>query len=378
MAPPGHWVISDLEADGDRMIVRDCGFSEPVPGSPGESLWVFCDTIVHDAGRAHVATVPGSGAARGPRHPGRAPIDLRELPTPAAPSPSTGGAPQVFLPQPTGVHRSDGGPCRPDGRRIGDAYPASWTTGMARIPGTSRLLITYIDVCVEGRWDFVVSRMGVVEYEPTGHTLRNATTLFAARARGDEIPEMLRLGSPVFADGHLHLFAGACDDHELGACTGGAVYLARVPATDRGDPSAYRFRRDGSWTPDPSLATSIVPGATPTAVDVDVFESVGRRLVMVETTSVGGHHRVWEATAPTGPWRRRGGTRTLPGCHPPPDVVDVCRALIGQPELSTTEALAITYFSVEEQHVVMATSRWEALSRANDAVGPDVPPAVAN
>jgi hypothetical protein len=349
--PPPAQVKSNYETERDQHIVRDCGYSEPVPGSSTESVWVFCDSIV----RGSPFFIPGSTAARGPRTAGMVPTGLSELPTPPAPVPPLPNTnpPARFLPQPTGLFKGDGSPCAGGG-----VDPASWTTGMTRIPGTSRLLLTYIDVCVQGELDYVVARLGTIEYTPSTNRLSNQTTLFSAPSPGQQIPEPLQLGSPRFFARHLYLFASECDSVYFGVCVGGDVFLARVLRSARDDASAYRFRRGSSWVTDPTQATNIVPGATPTEVSVDHFGAVDRALVMVEGTSIGGHYRVWEATSPTGPWTQTGDPRTVDLCTPPPGRLEFCRALIAQPELSTTSDLAVTHYSVEEEHIRMTTSPW--------------------
>ena len=38
-------VLSNYERNGNT-IRRDCGYSSPLPGKPGWSLWLFCDTVI--------------------------------------------------------------------------------------------------------------------------------------------------------------------------------------------------------------------------------------------------------------------------------------------------------------------------------------------
>ena len=38
-------VLSNYEKNGNT-IRRDCGYSSPLPGKPGWSLWLFCDTVI--------------------------------------------------------------------------------------------------------------------------------------------------------------------------------------------------------------------------------------------------------------------------------------------------------------------------------------------
>lgn len=229
---------------------------------------------------------------------------------------------------------------------------------MTRIPGTSRFLITYTDVCVQAGWDFVIGRMGTIEYTPSTNTLSGKKTLFTAPSPGAELSSRLWLGSPVFSGSHLYLFSSECTGEYSGACTGGSVIQARVLSGDRGTATAYKFRQGSNWIGDVAQATTAFQGATPKEVSVDNFAGVGRGFVMVELTSIGGHYRVWEASSLTGTWTQRGGTRTVDLCTPPTGVVDFCHALIAQPELSTSSKIAVTHYSAAEQRIRMTMSTW--------------------
>ncbi|WP_033334308.1 hypothetical protein, partial [Actinomadura welshii] len=97
-APPAR-VLSRYEtAAPGNAIDRDCGFSAPLPGRPGRSVWLFCDTVWTGARRGLWL---GATAATGPAIPGRVPTGLTELPTPAGAGiaaasspPGPGAAPQ--------------------------------------------------------------------------------------------------------------------------------------------------------------------------------------------------------------------------------------------------------------------------------------------
>jgi hypothetical protein len=88
------------------------------------------------------------------------------------------------------------------------------------------------------------------------------------------------------------------------------------------------------------------------------YPAGGHGLVMIEQTSAGGDFSVWQAPAPTGPWRQiqagqvscTAGKRTQP--------VDLCRALIGHPELSTRDELLISFFNPGDSHVEVSAFGW--------------------
>jgi len=357
--PPAP-IKSNFETFYGATLMRDCGYSERVPGSSTENMWLFCDTAVYAWNQRPYLDPPsgfvvGSTAARGPVTRGLAPTGLSEVPTPPTPLPTMPHHDGVwgFLPNPTDLKKSDGTTAC-----TGDSYQASWASGMTRVTGTSRLLITYWDVCVQPNWQIVVNRSGIVEYTPSSNTLGAKHTLFSA-APGAQLAEQMRLGSPVFrSDGNLYLFSFRCDQTNPFGCDTGRVFLAKVTSGLRNDPSQYWFRLGTDWTKTASAATSVVTGSKPSDISVDNYSAVGHGLVLVETTSIGGHYRVWEASDPTGTWTLRGAERQAPLCNTPSGVVDFCHALIGQPELSTTTNIAVSYYSVENARPTLTTSAW--------------------
>src|ERR1700684_1805285 len=62
-------VLSGIERTGQVSLARDCGYSAPLPGASGRSLWLFCDTPVYvkRAGNAWSLQrfITGSTAAEG-------------------------------------------------------------------------------------------------------------------------------------------------------------------------------------------------------------------------------------------------------------------------------------------------------------------------
>src|SRR5215470_1724632 len=98
--PLGSLVESNYEKHVGK-VDRDCGFSQPVPGRRGQSIWLFCDTD-----NPHVAKqfsfLNGSTSAIGPTTSSRVP-DLSEVPSPPTPIGHlpNNGRPQHFLKNPT-------------------------------------------------------------------------------------------------------------------------------------------------------------------------------------------------------------------------------------------------------------------------------------
>ncbi|TQM69252.1 hypothetical protein FHX41_2940 [Actinomadura hallensis] len=359
--PPARVLSAYETAAPGNAIDRDCGFSAPLPGSPGRLLWLFCDTV-WEGDRPGLWL--GTTAATGPAVPGRVPGELTELPTPhgdphARPShrrpggrsPSEGRArpPQGMLAPPPGLVLPGGGTCQvPD-----VAYGASWASGAARPPGGDTLLITYTDVCVHGA-TISVQGFGVVGYRPGGNVLTGRTRLFSSPGG---LPFQHNLGSPVFAGGHLYLFASVCDTSAFGICHGGRVTLARVPADPAAwrDPGAYRYWTPEGWTPDAAQARTVVVGAAPYLIHVADYSAVGQGLVMVEQRGLDGRFRLWRAPAPEGPWTAA-GDRIVP-CSGGSGL-NQCRALIGHPALSTRDALMLSYYDPADRHINARAVPW--------------------
>lgn len=330
-------VKSNLDSAGWR-ATRDCGFSAPDPTTPGASLWLFCDTWVRrpDGSRYFLT----STAAIGPDTPGRAPDRLTEI--------GAFDVPTQFLPFATGIACSGPG-----------AYTPAWSTGVAPIPSTTKVLIPYVSLCVTER-AMHSKRYGVAEYDlGTRKFTHNATSIFST-STGD-LPIQKRLGKPVYSSGYWYFFTSQCTESFVG-CFAGKIYVARVAA---GSDSAttrpwtqgsnYKWWNGTGWTSDASTAASIIPSATPIDASVD-WSPQRDRFVLVEQTSIAGDFRLWDATAPTGPWIERGRGALPCGSHP--DEGFGCRAFIPHPDLSTSESLAISFFNPADQRVRIATVPW--------------------
>ena len=378
-------VLSGYELGGTVSLARDCGYSAPLPASPGRSLWLFCDTPVYvrnpgARGRASWTLqrfIPGSTAAvgltvgrSGPA--GQAPGPLSEITTPApagfrtgtgtatADAPTPGGAPEPFLPAPAGLITHTGLPCGAGP----SSYAASWVTGVTPVPATQDLLVTFNNFCVlSDSGEFLPEGFGLAEYDPGTGTLRHRVTVFSLANLG-VAPAAKLLGSPVFSGRYLYLFGPMCRALAYGRCATGALFEARVPARPGSwtQPQAYQWASrgsPGSWTSDATAATSIVAGATPSGVSVTRFAGAGHGFVLVEQTAIDGAFTVYQAATPVGPWRRLRSGRVP--CRTGAGFVNFCRAIIGHPELSTRSRLVLSYFNPAagaHGHVMVAGFRW--------------------
>ena len=372
-APPTQ-VLSNFETQNSASIVRDCGFSQPLPTDPTRSLWLFCDSDIYGFNSKRQWTrsriIDGSTAAEGPVTPGTAPDGLSELAKPGTgirPIPND-DAPEQFLPTPSGLYTATGLPCD----QAHGAYAASWISGVTSDAARSAdVLISFNDVCVSiGSGRAAVEGFGLTEYDPAANTLDRPVTVFRA-TKGQTIAAQEALGSPLFFGGNLYLFGSRCAEMYDATCLphgGNAVYLARVTANPAAwaNPGSYRWYAGHSeWTATAPGAVSILPESRPLAISVEDFGDVGKGLVLIEQTNDVGAFTVYRGTRPTGDW-----VETTSGTVPcTTEGVSFCRAIIGHPELSTSDKLFLTYFNpgaapydnpsaYPEGHVMAADVPW--------------------
>jgi hypothetical protein len=375
-SPAPDLVRSNYERATGDPVPRDCGYSVPWPGKSGWSLWLFCDTAVTSAGGTRIdRLILGTDtAAAGPYQPGQAPARLSEIPTPPTPSvlPSN-AAPEPFLPAPQGLVLPGGTqPCSGSGD-----YAAAWITGVAAEPGGSvsqrKLLISYNDYCVTGSvgrdlasslgtdvpGSLTPEGSGLVEYDPATNQLGTPDEVFTSTL-GTALPVQQVLGSPVFRGGYLYQF-GFCSAATLPTgCAAGKVFMVRVQATAAAwqNPASYQYWTGGGWSLDPNTAASVLPSGHPLGVSVGDYSADGHQLVMVEQTSLAGDFQVWQATSPAGPWRRVRGGRVPCRSGAGHGAGELCRALIGHPELSTRNQLLISYYNPGNAHVDASAWSW--------------------
>ena len=372
--PAPGLVRSNYERATGDLVPRDCGYSVPLPEKSGWSLWLFCDTAVTSAGGTRIdRLILGTDtAAAGPGQAGQAPSRLSEIPTPPTPSllPSN-AAPEPFLPAPQGLVLPGGTqPCSGSGD-----YAAAWITGVAAEPGgQGKLLISYNDYCVTGDstslgtdvpGSLTPEGSGLVEYDPATNQLGPAEQVFGSTL-GLALPVQQVLGSPVFDGGYLYQF-GFCSAGTLpGACASGKVFMVRVQATPAAwrNPLSYQYWTGSGWSLDPNTAASVLPSGHPLGVSAGDYTADGHGLVLVEQTSLAGDFQVWQASSPAGPWHQvRAGRVPCRAAQPAASGAargpgDLCRAIIGHPELSTRSRLLISYFNPGNDHVDTSAVSW--------------------
>src|SRR5215472_13259654 len=106
---PSAPLLSDFELSSRADIVRDCGYSQPLPADRSVSLWLFCDTDVYAftaRGKWRLSwIIGGSTAAESRATAGTVPDDLSELTTPGRGVTAVRGqdGPARFLPAPSGL-----------------------------------------------------------------------------------------------------------------------------------------------------------------------------------------------------------------------------------------------------------------------------------
>jgi hypothetical protein len=355
-------VQSNYERVTGHAVRRDCGYSSPLPGKPGWSIWLFCDTVVSSAGGATIERlILGTDtAAEGPDQAGRAPGGLSEVPTPPARlALSPAAAPQPFLPAPDSLELPGSLlPCAGP-----SSYPAAWISGVAGAPpaAAGHLLIAYDDYCVTGSADAPTAEgFGLVEYDPARNLLGPVAPVFRS-GFGLTLPQQQVLGSPVAgADGYLYLFGFCQAAPPPAGCGTGQVFLARTVAAPAywGNPFSYQYWTGDGWSAQAAAAGSLIPAGQPLGISVGDYAADGHGLVMIEQTSLAGGFQAWQARSPAGPWRRllAGRVPCTRGTEPGPQ--GLCRALIGHPELSTRGDLLISYYDPGNGHVAVAAYPW--------------------
>jgi hypothetical protein len=355
-SPPGK-VLSHYETDtAGNYIDRDVGVSAVEPGT-SNSLWLFGDSVWGNGSTVSKFWL-GTTAAVGPSTRGQVPTGLTEIPKPpgaiAAPD---SREPTQFLSVPEGLLNPGGASCA-FGNDSG-SVPSSWPTGVVAEPSSSRMLITHTDVCQVSPFDTTIEHFGVVEYTPATNTLSDAATVFSNTAG---LPDQQHLTSPIVRGPwyarYVYLFASHCDGYYAGVCTGGNVWLSRVPADAAHwqDPNSYQYWTGSSWSQDYNQAQSILPGATPAggAISAGDFSAVGKGFVIIEQTDVAGNYRVWQSNSLTSGW-----TVTHSGTAPCAAVSDnLCRAYNGHPELSTTSNLLMSYYDPANHHLNVTAVPW--------------------
>ncbi len=388
-------VLSEYETATGHVIVRDCGYSAPVPGKARQSLWLFCDTVVTTRHGKEIGNpIHGTGtAAEGSYTTGRAPSALAEVVTPeqlpsspvpsqaipappaipsdtgtppsavpsttapstARPSPARTG-PQPFLPAPTNLTLPASAlPCA--GPRV---YPARWTSGVAREPTSSghagHLLISYDDYCVSGDNGFTPEAFGLLDYDPESNVLGSPAEVFGT-APGQQLPPQWQLGSPIFHDGYLYLFSSCAPRRGCGTA---GVFLVRTSASPAAwqDGYTYQYWTGKSWSSSPVSGAPLFHHAKPLAVSAGDFSADGHGLIVIEQTSLAGDFSVWQSAAPTGPWQRIETDRVPCTAGKQAGASALCRALIGHPELSSRSELLISFFDPGDNHIEVSSYPW--------------------
>ncbi|HET6950639.1 MAG TPA: hypothetical protein VFI47_09700 [Acidimicrobiales bacterium] len=238
----------------------------------------------------------------------------------------------------------------------------------------SRLVfVSYFGVCFhfgEGLAGIRVQRLSIAAYDPATNTFRARWNVFDTNSptpTGDTLPWQQAMSSPVFDGGHLYLYAGTCDELSAAyaACLAGPVVVARAPLSSLHQASSYQYWRDlnpadpddpANWSTDGTLAASIVAttGGGPIGVHVGDFSATGDGYLLMEQTSMGLHHKLWQSDSPVGPWTLV-RTDQVPGCTTGAGAG--CYALTGHPELSTAGELLYSFYDNGPQYAASEPER---------------------
>jgi hypothetical protein len=304
---------------------RDVGLSVALPN--GQALWVFGDTSTLEyAGSAWKMThfIAGSSAAIGPYTAGHVPAPMTEVVVGRAHKPDNQAA--RFVPAPSNVRIPDGSG-RVCNQANGSAEPgARWVTGAALLPDNTNVLVTYVGVCVMPPESISIQSFGFMEYDWVHNTISVAPIdVFAPAVSGASMDRAKMFGSPVVANNQVTLFSETC-------CSPPAdFHVTTIPAdvASLSNPASY--------------VTHVIPTLHPAVsglLDANVGVYGDGQLRLVALTDEQGGYAVYSAPAIDGPWSPT-ATGTLPGCA---TSADPCYGIIGHPELSTDNALFLSYY----------------------------------
>jgi hypothetical protein len=314
---------------------RDGGQSVRFSSNPPRSLWLFGDSPVSTG-----EFIAGNTAAIGTFVPGQPATSLTEVPT----GNRTVKGSSQFLPTPTDL------PC-PGG--VNASYPG----GAAARPGSTTLVVSYVDLCLGAAGSVIYQRSGLVEYDPASNRFSaNRGRPFTSSPLTSTLPIQQHLSSPVLSDGFLYFFPFACVRTVFLGCAEGRVYVSRVSSLPASWASSASFRwwAAGSWSSDATRATSILPAGEPVGPfganvgDFSIVPGAPARFALIEMTDIVGGFKVLRSPSPTGPWTTVAVSRAPDGCGRPPGQLFFCRTFEVHPELSSSSRLVYSWFSVDD------------------------------
>ena len=307
-------------------MTRDGGLSVALPN--GKDLWLFGDTptveYTHGAWKV-TRFIAGNTAGIGPYTPRQVPAPLTELAIGGALKPDN--QPARFIPLPNNIYLPDGSG-RLCNQANGAAEPAGrWLTGAALMPDNTNVLITYTGACVGSLSvnSISVQSFGFMEYDWTRNKISvPPVDVFPPVKSGTALPRGNWFGSPVVSNNQVTLFSETC-------CTPANFLATTIPAdvTALSNPASY--------------VTHAIPNLQPAVhgvLDATVATYAAGELQVVTRSDTSGHVEVYSAPSVDGPWSLK-TTATLPGC---PASADPCYGIVGHPELSTSNALFVTYY----------------------------------
>jgi hypothetical protein len=202
--------------------------------------------------------------------------------------------------------------------------------------GTSlNVFITFVDVCVEGP-TMTVEGSGIAVWSAKSFTFTTPPTdLVVPSPTGQPMDLSSAWMSPIVAaNGAIDLFSVVDDPSRVGASLVKTAHLE--PTTVITNPANYVGRPligplGGSF-PGRLLQFAAYPGATPQST---IYRAIGSRFVLGTAT-------MSTATSLLGPWTDTGMAQ-LPNC--PGTKGSFCWSLIGHPEMSSGDAVVVSYFA---------------------------------
>lgn len=353
------------DGTGDnRAVVRDCGFSAPLPN--GQSLWVFCDTAIYDGIRGDApdlsATIrfvhSGTAALAGPTtEPSPSnPVELHEAAFPNLPT--------RFITS-SGMHGPPGN--RQTVQCAADVGPFAWTKGMVTLPGTTTVVAFFQDHCPDQSSGYASYDIGVAEvvFDDVDPTDFSAAASITTTSRFDSVqvnPAPATSHSwghargPVIHGDHLYVYKSTPStlDCSTGTCVlveRGLVGVARTlwAAGEYRFTDSYEYYTGNDldpWSSDPAAAANILPDTN--LPSGDGLSVAWHRDLQRYVMSHGASHfsptqqvSLRTAVTPWGPWSSpvnvpldasSSYANATGGCDAP----TACRTFILHPELSAS------------------------------------------
>ena len=132
---------------------------------------------------------------------------------------------------------------------------------------------------------------------------------------GDDTPSRQRIGWGAASwradDGHIYIYGTANPDRDL--VFGWSLHVARVPAQEVFDVSAWRYWDGQAWQGDPAAAATLIPAVGGVSQTLSVFaDDRAWYAVSKQDDFLGSEVVIWSAPGPMGPFVASGSVASKP------------------------------------------------------------------